>query len=228
MIKTLTTLFRARLFTAAETLADSNALTLLDQQIRDCAENLACSKKALAVAIAQDQAETRRRAAIEAQIADLETRVRAALKAGFDELALEGASALADLEAERDVSTAAGAQFAADIEKLRARLRQAETRLADLDRGRRLARAHASMQGLRNFGDEMPIRATFSEAESTLSRLRDNQRQAEDAAAALAGLDAAHHPQTITEKMASAGCGQRLRPTAEDVLRRLREAEAIV
>src|SRR5688572_22051999 len=105
MFKVLLTLMRSRVEMANEELVDRNALMILDQQIRDASAAFERAKKALAVAIAQDQRETARLGATRSRIADLEMRVRAALAAGDESLAREGAEAIAALEADRDAAS---------------------------------------------------------------------------------------------------------------------------
>ncbi len=227
MFKLFVTLFRARAHQAEETFADANALVLLDQQIRDCAAALAEAKKATALAHAQHQAEKRRLETLDAQIADLESRAGAALKQGRDDLALETAGLLADLEADRDASRRACDGYEAEGAKMRARLKASEARLAELNRGRHLVRARDSLRQLRRASQaENPFRSDFSEAEATLSRLNARNSLADDAEQALAELDAERSPEKLAEKLGENGCGPRLRPSAEDVLNRLKAKNA--
>src|ERR1700759_4223713 len=99
MFKTVLTLFRGSVAIAEEELQDRTALLILDQQMRDAAVAVERSKRALALAIAQDQQEGKRLEATCARIADLEVRAGAALDAGREDLAREGAQAIANLEA---------------------------------------------------------------------------------------------------------------------------------
>ena len=117
MFKTLITLVRGRTSAIAEGVADQNALVILDQQMRDATAALERAKKALAVAIAQDNQEGERLDATRARIEDLETHAVAAIEAGRDDLATEAAEAIAALEAERDASATARTLFAAEIAK---------------------------------------------------------------------------------------------------------------
>src|ERR1700739_2300016 len=107
MFKTLITLVRERSFAIAEEVADQHALLILDQQMRNATGALDRAKKALAVAIAQENQEGQRLDATRARIDDLERRAVAAIEAGRDELATEAAEAIATLEAERDASATA-------------------------------------------------------------------------------------------------------------------------
>jgi len=225
MLKTIVTLFRGAAFRAEEEFADRSALLILDQQIRDSAAGIERAKRALAVAIAQDEAEGKRLETTLARIADLEERAVAALGGGSDELAAEAAETIAVMEADRDAIREARATFAREIAGLKAAVRRSGQRLSELERGRRIAMAAESVRRLKTghgFGN--PGGATaLADAEATLRRLRE--RQAEDAAAANAfdTLDSEANPASVAERLEAAGFGKRTRPTAADVLARLKQ-----
>ena len=228
MLKTLVTLVRGRTFAIAEEVADQNALLILDQQMRDASGTLDKAKKALAVAVAQDGQEGQRLDTTRARIEDLETRAVAAIEAGRDDLATEAAEAIATLEAERDASLTARAFFAAEINKLKGHVLQQQMRFSQLERGRRIARAAEAVRVARRGRIEgAPIFAgTLAEAEATLDRLREHQVEADAAEAALDALDAATGPNAIADKLSAEGFGPRLRPSAADILARLKERAA--
>src|SRR5918999_1499824 len=195
MFKTVLTLFRGSVAAAGEELEDRASLLILDQQMRDAAAAVERSKRSLALAIAGDQQEGRRLDATNARIADLEVRATAALDGGREDLAREAAQAVAN----------------------------AEARITELDRGRRIARASEAVRALRRGGVEAarPYESTLPEAENTLKRLRERQIEAQAAADALIELDTATGPQATAEKLAEQGFGPRLKSTADDVLARL-------
>jgi len=223
MFKTVLTLFRGSVAVVEEELQDRTALVLLDQQMRDGAAALDRSKRALAIAIAQDQQEGKRLEAISGRIADLEVRATAALDGARDDLAREAAQAIANLEAERDAANNARALFAAEIARLKRHVANAEARINELDRGRRIARASEAVRALRRGGIEAarPYECTLPEAEATLKRLRERQIEAQAADEALMELDAATGPLSVAEKLAEQGFGPRIKSTADDVLARL-------
>jgi phage shock protein A len=226
MIKTLLTLFRGSVAAAEEELEGRNALLILDQQMRDAAAAVERAKRTLALAIAQDQQEGRRLDTTNARIADLEIRATAALDGGREDLAREAAQSIAILEADRDAALTARALFASEITRLKRHVANAEARITELDRGRRIARASEAVRTLRRGGVEAarPYEATLPEAENTLRRLRERQIEAQAADQALTEIDAANGPIATAEKLAEQGFGPRLRPTAEDVLARLKAA----
>ena len=226
MIKTFVTLFRGRMAAAGEAVADANALLLLDQQIRDAAAALGRARRALAVALAQDEQETKQLDSLGRRIADLEDRARQALAAAREDLATEAAEVIATMEAEQAASRSAQALFAGEIARLRRIVADAEARLAELDRGRRIARAAEAVRHLHQGRMETaPLHeSTLEEAEATLARLR--QRQTEQAAAldALDKMDAERRPASIAERLGKAGFGAPMKLSAADVLARLRAA----
>jgi phage shock protein A len=225
MLKTIVTLFRGAAFRAEEEFADRSALLILDQQIRDSAAGIERAKRALAVAIAQDEAEGKRLETTLARIADLEERAVAALSGGSDELATEAAEAIAVMEADRDAIREARATFAREIAGLKATVRRSGQRLAELERGRRIALAAESVRRLKTgHGFGSPGGATaLADAEATLRRLRE--RQSEEAAAdtAYESLHSEPNPNRVADKLEAAGFGKRTRPTAADVLARLKQ-----
>ncbi|MGY4422783.1 phage shock protein A [Bradyrhizobium sp. JR6.1] len=224
MFKTVLTIFRGSVAAAEEELQDRTALVVLDQQMRDAAAAVDRSKRTLALAIAGDAQEGRRLEATNARIADLEVRASAALEGGRDDLAREAAQAIANLEAERDAAMTARTLFATEITRLKRHVANAEARIAELDRGRRLARASEAVRSLRRSGIEAarPYESTLPEAEATLKRLRERQMEIQAADDALFEIDTASGPLATAEKLAEQGFGPRMKSTADDVLARLR------
>src|SRR4029079_13818408 len=157
---------------------------LLDQQIRDAASATERAKRALSIAISQDEAAGKRLETTLARTRDLEARAPDALTDSRDDLANEAAEAIALMEADRDAIKQARAAFAADASQLRSAVTNAGHRLAELERGRRIALGAESVRRLKagsgtSSGAGM---AALAEAERTLQRLRE--RQAEEIARA--------------------------------------------
>lgn len=224
MIKTIVTLIRGRAAEVDQAVADRHALVLLDQQIRDATAALGRARRALAVALAQDEQEARSLDALARRIAELESRAREALNGGREDLATEAAEVIATLEAEQAAGRSARSLLATEIARLRRIVGDAEARLAELDRGRRIARAADAVRHLHQDRIETaPLHeSTLEEAEATLARLRARQTEQAAALDALDKMDAQRRPADIAETLAKAGFGSPVRPTAADVLARLR------
>lgn len=225
MFKTVITLLRGSAHAAEERLADQHALSLLDQQMRDAAGALKRARRALAVAMAQDRQEGERLKTTRRQIDDLEQRAVAALQGGREDLGQKAADAIAELERDAGAAQKARDYFAVEIGRLERHVRKQGARLAELERGRRIAKAAQAVRVSRAGRVEAApcYRSTLNEAEATLERLRAQQGEAEAAEAALDALDAGPDSETLSETMAAQGFGPPTAPRAADILARLKE-----
>ena len=124
------------------------------------------------------------------------------------------------LEAERAASEESGKNFAAEIERLKRVVSGAEVRLRELQRGQRTAAAAEHTRHLRE-GIPGGSLSTLRDAEETLARLRERQKQVDAAASALDEAESAGDPAALSRRLAAAGCGAPLRNSAEAVLERL-------
>ena len=97
MFRSLFTLMRGRAHDADEAFTDAHALPILQQQLRDCAQAVSAARKALALAIAQNDQETEQFERLATRIAELEERTVAALEQGQQDLAQEAAETIARL-----------------------------------------------------------------------------------------------------------------------------------
>lgn len=220
MFKQFVALIRGRTYDAAEAVVDSNALSILRQQIRDCTSAIDAARKAVAIAIAQNEQEIAQHRRLVARIEDLERRTVAAIEQGKDDLAREAATTIAMLEAERDTSQEAQKSFTTEIERLKTIVRASEMRLRELQRGQRIAVATDKTQRLRSVAPASGLSA-LKDAEETLLRLRVRQKQMDAAAAAMDEMQQADDPSALSQKLAAAGCGAPIRSSADDVLQRL-------
>ena len=222
MLKVLVTFLRGKNSEAIEAFADQNALTLLDQQIRDAAADLDRARRALAVANAQDAAEASRAEALQRKMADLEKRAVAALDGDREDLAAEAAEAIAALEADLASATAARASFSRECAKLKAMTANAERRFVELERGRRAARAAEAVRRLRSRGEDALAVSALRDAEATLKRLRERQIEDEAATQAIEAMEGSAGADLVAEKLEAAGFGEATAPTARSVLEHLK------
>jgi phage shock protein A len=222
MIKQFVALVRGRAYDVAKTTLDGSAITILRQQIRDCVGAVSAARRAVAIAIAQNDQEIQQCKRLVARIEDLEERTLIALQQDKHELAREAAETVSLLESERDASLAAQASFAGEIERLKRTVRASETRLRELERGQRIASAVEKTQRLREAAPGSGLFA-LNDAEQTLERLRKRQQQLDVAAAAMSEMELSGNPETMSERLAEAGCGSPLKSHADDVLLRLTE-----
>jgi phage shock protein A len=217
MFKMLVTLLRGQANAAADKVAQSNALVILDQQIRDAGASIWSARRAFAIAIAEDRQESQRTEALTGRIAGLEDRVRAALAANREDLAMPAAATIAELEMDRDANIQARALLGAEMARLRRTVGEAERRFAEVQRGRRLARVGEAVSRSRLGGIDGTV---LHDAEATLAALRTRQVALTAAEEALDELTST--PARIEDRLGQAGFGPVTRPTAAIVLARLR------
>ena len=205
--------------TGAAARATVTPLSHLNRSIQAAGASHFAARRALAVAIAEEDRETRRRAMLSDKISDLERRAIDALRAGRDDLAATASETIAAMETEVQSATQASFRFAAEVALARREVDAQRRRLADLDRGRRLARvgtalnsaAPTSRSGL----------DSFAEAEAALSRIEADNHDAKAIRDELAPPSA-----RLIEQMSDLGFGAATHVRPSDVLSRLRAMAA--
>ena len=222
MFKQLVTLVRGQSNEASQSMLDANALSLLRQQMRDAAQGVSKSRKAVAVVMAYAEREKASLTRLEAQIADLEARALDALEQDCVDLASEAAGTIAQLEAERDTTRKVIEAYQTQILRLKQCLTENETCLREMKRGQHLAEANDKAQRLSGVMQSGYIN-DLKDAEATLKRLQERQEHAEATATAMVELSADTSAESMTEKLADAGYGAPLKADATAVLDRLKK-----
>ncbi len=225
MLRHLLTLFRGQTADASQAFLDANAISLLRQQLREAASGVQKTRKAVAVVMAYAEREKNALAAIEEQIADLENRTRDAMEKGEDAIALEAATAIANLEAERDATQRAITTYTSEIVQLRQTLAQNEALLSELKRGQRIAEATSKTQQLRGDAPSW-TQSDLADASETLKRLQERQQHNDATMEAMAELSASTSADALSDRMAAAGFGAPKKTAASDVLERLKKKAA--
>lgn len=224
MFKQLFTLARGRSEDAAQGLIDANALSILRQQLRDAAVGVEKTRKALAVVMAYAERENASLKKVTDQIGDLETRALAALEQDHEALAVEASEAIATLEAEATATRRTIDTYTVEIARLRKILKEGEAQLTELKRGQRLAQANDRALSLRG---TTPLVATnhLADATATLTRLKERQDHAEATAIAMTELSTQANADTLSDRLAAAGCGDPKHSDAAAVLERLKNTK---
>ncbi|RWX63120.1 PspA/IM30 family protein [Mesorhizobium sp. M4B.F.Ca.ET.089.01.1.1] len=207
---------------AEDRLKDQFAVDLLAQRIRDAEAGLACAKQTLASLIVRQRAEQASLDQLDRRIADLETRTRSALAAGAEALAHDGASAIAELENEREVRRGTVRSLTEKTLRMRLSLEQAHRRIVDLNQGMISARAiDAEQKAQRRLNRSIGRTASLNEAEALLARIRERGDPFEEASI-LDEIDAGLSQEAIRGKLEEAGHGPSTKVRAQDVLERLK------
>jgi phage shock protein A len=191
------------------------SLSSLDRSIAAAGSAHAAARRSLAVAVSEEKRETGRRESLTAQAADLEARAVEALRAGREDLAQRASEAIAAMRTDIESSERASGRFAAEVALARREVDAQRRRLADLDRGRRLARVGAALRG--TTADPAAGTDRFAEAEASLARL-----QADNADARATREEMSPPAERLIGCMAEEGFGPPVGVRASDVMERLR------
>ncbi|TPJ64829.1 PspA/IM30 family protein [Mesorhizobium sp. B2-7-1] len=219
LIKTLLDGASAR---AEDNLKDRFAIDLLAQRIRDAEAGLAAAKQTLASLIVRQRAEQTGLDQLDRRIADLETRTLSALSANNQTLAEGGASAIAELENEREVRRATVKSLGEKTLRMRLSVEQAHRRIIDLNQGMISARAiDAERKAQSRLNRSIGRTASINEAEELLARIKASPDPFEEAGI-LDEIDGELRHEAIRERLAEAGHGPATKVRAQDVLERLK------
>jgi phage shock protein A len=222
MFGTLRTLFAGANARAEDQLRDTYAIELIDQKIREAEDGLRAAKGTLASLIQRQRSEERLLATLEARIGDMTRRAAEALGADREDLALQAAEALAQMENERHLRQETVLRLETKTVRLRQSVEAAHRRIMDLKQGAVTARAIRREQALIS---KLPNgeASAMEEAEALIARVT-NADDPFERSDILRGInrDLAHDG--LADRMADAGFGPATRVTAADVLSRLKSS----
>lgn len=223
MFKTLSTLLSASNARAEDRVRDAFAIELIDQKIREADDRLRAAKATLASLIQRQRAEDRNLQGLHQRIADITARTRVALDAGNEALALEAATALAQMENEATLRSETCARLDQKVLRLRSTVEAGHRRIIDLKQGAVQARAVKREQDIQMRMTKGQTADSVEEAEALIARVlgRDDPFEQSQILSEI-NRDLSH--ETLTDRMADAGCGAATRATPQDVLARLRNA----
>ncbi|WP_163831805.1 PspA/IM30 family protein [Spartinivicinus ruber] len=223
ILSKLMTAIRGAATEAGEAVVDSQALRILDQEIRDASEELNRSKTALANIMAKQKLATDKCNQLTAKIKEYEQYAGQALDKGDEALAVSIAEKIAELEAQLTSEEEVKTGYTKSVESLRNAVKHAESNLKRLKQQVDTVKATDSVQKA-----QAAVAARYSGANSKMTTAADSlerikQKQAERAAQ----MEAAHELSTeqgdsdLESKMKAAG----IKPnasSANDVLARLK------
>lgn len=165
-----------------QAVVDSQAIRILEQEIRDCQEGVAKAKVEMSKIVAERNACDRELGQLDQQLAKLEERAVQALQQGDETMAEHLAQQMADIEA----SSAEQRKHQQNMQSMESRLREnllrADRQIKQHVRELRLARASDSadrgMSGSRRQGSRLDEQ--LEEVQTSLARIKERRQQAED------------------------------------------------
>lgn len=212
---------------AGEAIVDSQALRILDQEVRDAAEEIRQSKDGLAAILARKKLSEEKVSMLQKQIAEYEGYAVKALEKGDEPLALEVAEKIADLENQLRVEKEAGAGYAASAEKLQSALKQAEQNIKRLKQQVDTVKATENVQRAqktvaeRHSGSNSKLRTAME----SLERIKEKQALTGAQISAAAEMAESSADGALQAKLEEAGISPRAH-SAQDVLARLKKSSS--
>ncbi len=212
---------------AGEAIVDSQALRILDQEIRDASEELKQPKDSLAAIIAREKLAKEKAGQIKAKIEEHEGYALKALEQKEEALAREVAEKIADLENQLTVEEESSGSFAESASSLRAAINQAEGNLRRLKQQVDTVKATESVQRAqatvaeRHSGSNSKLRTAMDSLE------RIKEKQALKAATMNAASELANDSDeaSLADKLEKAGITAKSN-SANDVLERLKNKKS--
>lgn len=207
IISKLFALVRGKSHEAGQAVVDTNAITILDQEIRDTSTALNRSREELTKLMAQSKIQGNKIADRQAKIEQYNGYVQGALSKGDESLAREVAEKLAPLEAEQAAEISAKSALDRSVATLKSTITKTEGQLRGLRTQVDTVKATASVQKaqLAIANRAAGANSGMVNALDSLKRIQD--RQAETSARIEAGeeLESSKDEGDLNKKLAAAG-----------------------
>ncbi|WP_417616020.1 PspA/IM30 family protein [Oceanisphaera sp.] len=221
--KKLVTAIKGGANEAAESIADSQALRILEQEIREAKQELRRSDEALTSIMAKRKLAQQKVTAIGDSIAEYEAHARAAMSKNNKDLALECAQRVAELKNEQDGEQSYVDQFAGSEQSLKNNITAAKSRLRQLEQQLDVVKATDSVQkaqaavSSRHSGANTKMKT----AVESLDRIKQKQTQRQAELDVAAERAASESGDALEQKLKSAGITGNQSAGAEDELARI-------
>ncbi|MGL5696099.1 MAG: PspA/IM30 family protein [Plesiomonas shigelloides] len=208
---------------AAETIADSQALRILDQEIREAKEELRQSDSALASIIAKRKLSEQKVQALAQSISEYEQHAINAMEKGEEALALECAERVSKLRDEQEGEQRYLDQFSHSADTLRNNITQAKEKLRQLEQQVDVVKATETVQkaqaavSARNVGANSKMRT----AVESLDRIKQKQAEQQAKLEAAAEQYAEERGDALQAKLKQAGITGSANNSAKDELARI-------
>jgi len=205
----LMTAFRGKSTEIGEAIVDKQALTILDQEIRDADASIRSAQSDLAGLMGKEKLATKEIENLVRTIGDFESKATAALNANREDLALEVATKIGELESQLNLKKQAQSDLASGIARMRQDIAKAQNRINGLRTQVDMAKARETVQRAQVSASLASGQAN-GQLETAVASLNRLQKRQEERAATMS----AH------EELADQANGT-------DLDRRLREANII-
>lgn len=223
MFNLFSTLIKGANARAVDSTTDHFAIDLINQKVREAEQGLAGAKNTLATLILRQRQEKKSADQLTSRKNDLESRARKAMSDNNEALALDAATAIAELENEQTVRKETLGRLNERVARMRLSIERAHRRIVDLRQGATTAQAmDIERKAQKNLNRSIGNTDAIREAESLIARVA-NQDDPFEQGDVLDEIDRSLNHETIKDRLADAGYGPSGKTRAQDVLERLRK-----
>lgn len=222
----LITALRGGVNEAGEAIVDTQALRILDQEVRDATDELEQSRDGLAAILARQKLAEEKSDQLKKRIREYESYAKQALDKGDESLALEVAQKIADLENQLATEREAALGFSASAKELRAAIKQAELNIKRIKQQIDTVKAKESVQRAqtavaeRHNGSSSKLRTAMD----SLERIKEKQALKDAQIKAASELSKESMDDSLQAKLEEAGIAPSGK-SAQDVLERLKKGK---
>lgn len=205
--KKLMTAMKGGVNDAAESVADSQALRILDQEMREAKEQLRKSDHALTQIMAKRKLSEQKLAGLQKSIEEYEAHARAAMGKDDQQLALDCAQKVAELRNEVETEQQYADQFVKSEQTLRKNISQAKANLRRMEQQVDMVKATESVQKAQEAVSSRHLGANnrMKTAAESLSRINEKQQQRNAELEAAEELAADESGSELETRLAAAG-----------------------
>lgn len=219
----LVTAIRGGAREVGEAIVDKNSIRIFEQEIKDAQEALDKAKMDLTQVMAKEMQAARKVDELQSDITKHEGYASQALEKGDENLALEIAQKMAELQGEADIQRKAQENFAAHVERLKAMIKKTTRGLADMERQLVMVKTTDSVQKAttaisNNYASGS---SKLLSAKESLDRIQQRQQDHEDRMAAGSLLEDEFSEKDLEAKLKEAGIVQG-DTKAQDILAQLK------
>ena len=224
VLKKIITAVRGGAREVGEFVVDANGTRIFEQEIKDAEKHLRKAKQDLTDVMAKQMQAGRKVASIKNEISEHEGYAGQALDKDNEELALEIAEKIAQLEIELVEQEGVHTSFSDHVARLKDLVKKTERQLKDYERQLSMVKTTESVQKASaaitdNFASS---NSKMISAKDSLERIKQRQQNTFDRLAAAEQLESENSDKSLEERMQAAGIGDSNEQSANSVLDRIK------
>lgn len=207
IFKKLLTAVRGGATEVGETIVDSQAIRILEQELRDSKKALNDAKTGLTSIMAEKMGVDRKVKELTAKISEHETYAMQAMDKGDESLALDVANKIAEFEHELTIQQGILDGYETKVSSLKKMIRQSERNIQAMDREVSVVKTTAKVQKANDLASAKfsGSNSSMRSATDSLERIKERQQKREDQASAAMDLESETNGDDLQERLKSAG-----------------------